>query len=164
MELPLPPLFATKQRGETTTMSNTSYHGQRTAQTRRKNPLLVVLPIAALLAAAAIAVFALAKNSNAPTEASTASTTATVIDSTLVGTWVYDEYTRYEFASDGSGQMLLDDTSYPFAYSINGDLLYLDFADDTVTDATYTFAVEDNQLTLLGGEGTIGGSYELTKE
>lgn len=145
-------------------MSNTPYCGQRTAQTKRKNPLPVILPIAALLIAAAIAIFALAKNSNAPAETSSAGTTATITDSALVGTWGYDEYTRYEFASDGSGQMLLDDTSYPFAYSIDGDQLYLDFADDTVTDATYTFTTVDNQLTLEGGEGTTGGRYELAKE
>ena len=31
-------------------------------------------------------------------------------------------------------------------------------------DCTYTFSVNDNTLTLTGGEGTIGGTYELHRQ
>ena len=143
-------------------MSNTHYRGQRTAQSKHGNPLRLIIPIVILLAVAAVVIFALTKTNRAPV-ADNSTVTTTVTDNALIGTWAYDEYTRYEFASDGSGQMMLDDTSYPFTYSIDGDQLYLDFVDDTITDATYTFSIEDNQLALEGGEGTTGGRYELVK-
>ena len=145
-------------------MSNTHYRGQRTAQSKRKNPLRLIIPIVIFLAVAAVVIFALTKTNRAPAVDNSTAITTTVTDNALIGTWNYDEYTRYEFVPDGSGQMMLDDTSYPFTYSIDGDQLYLDFADDTITDATYTFAVEDNQLTLVGGEGTTGGRYELARK
>ncbi|MBQ8255271.1 MAG: hypothetical protein IJY94_07210, partial [Clostridia bacterium] len=34
---------------------------------------------------------------------------------------------------------------------------------ESVRDGTYTFTVEDNTLTLIGGEGTVGGTYTLTR-
>lgn len=32
-----------------------------------------------------------------------------------------------------------------------------------MSDCTYTFEFSDEKLILKGGEGTIGGTYELTK-
>ncbi len=147
-------------------MSNTPYRGHHAVQTKHRTPLFVILPITVLLVIAVIVVFLLVvKNDNSSAgEHFADKTVAITTDSSLVGTWIYDEYTRYEFTVDGSGQMLLDDTSYPFTYSVDGDQLHLDFADDVITDATYAFTTVDNQLTLQGGKGTIGGSYDLTKE
>ena len=39
----------------------------------------------------------------------------------------------------------------------------MDYENDSVRDGTYTFNVEDNTLTLIGGEGTVGGTYTLTR-
>ena len=86
--------------------------------------------------------------------------------SVLTGNWRYDEYTVYEFDGKGSGCMCLDgNTHYEFAYSIDGDLLKLDFALDYVTDCEYTFKVDKESLTLVGGKGTAnpGQEYTLTK-
>ena len=86
--------------------------------------------------------------------------------SVLTGNWRYDEYTVYEFDGKGSGCMCLDgNTHYEFAYSIDGDLLKLDFALDYVTDCEYTFKVDKESLTLVGGKGTAnpGQEYMLAK-
>lgn len=40
----------------------------------------------------------------------------------------------------------------------------IDFSDEAVHDGTYTFSVDGDTLTLIGGEGTIGGSYELHRQ
>ena len=39
----------------------------------------------------------------------------------------------------------------------------MDYENESVRDGTYTFTVEDNTLTLIGGEGTVGGTYTLAR-
>ena len=79
------------------------------------------------------------------------------------GTWDFDGTTTYSFDGEGSGAMVLPSISYDFTYMINGDRLVIDFANEILQDSTYTFLVEDGTLTMIGGEGTIGGTYELNK-
>lgn len=80
------------------------------------------------------------------------------------GTWKYDEYTQYEFDGNGSGCMCLEGLHYEYTYTVKDDMLKLDFKDDSVHDCTYTFLMENSTLTLSGGEGTVGGTYELHKQ
>ena len=82
----------------------------------------------------------------------------------LNGVWKYDEYTQYEFNKNGEGCMCLDEVRYKYTYSISGDKLTLDFADDAVHDCTYSYAVNENKLTLVGEDGTVGGTYKLIKQ
>lgn len=79
------------------------------------------------------------------------------------GTWKYDEYTQYELDGNGNGCMCLEDLHYEYTYSVKDNELKLDFKDDSVHDCTYTFSMENSTLTLSGGEGTVGGTYELHK-
>ena len=39
----------------------------------------------------------------------------------------------------------------------------MDYENESVRDGTYSFSVENNTLTLIGGEGTVGGTYTLTR-
>ena len=85
----------------------------------------------------------------------------------LVGVWYYDQYTEYEFDGEGNGCMCLDGNNhFEFTYKVENGALYLDFALDYVTDCQYTYTVDGNKLTLVGGEGTaeVGKVYELTKK
>ena len=83
----------------------------------------------------------------------------------LNGTYVYDELTQYEFDGKGNGCMRLENEyHYEYKYSVSGDTLMLDFEADEVHDATYTFNLDNDKLTLTGGEGTTGGTYILTKK
>lgn len=81
----------------------------------------------------------------------------------LVGIWKYDQYTEYEFFEDGSGCLCVDDVHYEYTYKISRDKLKLDFTEDVVRDCEYKFVVKNNNLTLIGGEGTDKGTYELKK-
>lgn len=81
----------------------------------------------------------------------------------LIGTWRYDQYTEYEFHDNGKGCLCVDDVHYEYEYKIAGDKLTLDFTEDVVRDCEYTFTVENNNLTLVGGEGTDQGTYKLNK-
>ena len=61
--------------------------------------------------------------------------------------------------------MCIDKTNhYEFTYDIDGDTLKVDYALDYVTDCEYAFTVEQDKLTLVGGNGTAepGKVYELT--
>ena len=84
-------------------------------------------------------------------------------DNALVGTWKYDQYTEYEFYDNGKGCLCVDDVHYEYKYKISGDKLTLDFTEDVVRDCEYTFTVDDKGLTLVGGEGTDKGTYQLSK-
>ena len=81
----------------------------------------------------------------------------------LAGKWDFDGTTAYEFDSKGSGAMLLTLADYDFTYEIKDNQLYIDFVNESAHDATYEFSVKGDTLILIGGEGTIGGTYELTK-
>lgn len=85
----------------------------------------------------------------------------------LQGVWHYDQYTEYEFDGKGNGCMRLDKNScFDFSYRVDGKTVQLDFALDYVTDCEYTFQVNGNQLTLMGGNGTAepGETYALIKQ
>ena len=82
----------------------------------------------------------------------------------LTGTWEYDSNTTYQFDGKGSGTTILTSATYDFSYQVKDDQLFIDFSNEAARDCTYTFSVNDNTLTLTGGEGTIGGTYELHRQ
>ena len=82
----------------------------------------------------------------------------------LAGTWDFDGTTTYSFDGKGSGAMVLPSISYDFTYKIDGNTLVIDYINESVHDSTYEFTASGDTLTLIGGEGTIGGTYELTKQ
>lgn len=82
----------------------------------------------------------------------------------LTGTWDYDSNTTYQFDGKESGAMILTSATYDFSYQVKGNQLFIDFSNEAARDCTYTFSVNDNTLTLTGGEGTIGGTYELHRQ
>lgn len=77
-------------------------------------------------------------------------------EAVLKGTFVYDDSTKYEFDGRRKGAMIIGDSSYEYTYSVEGDTLKMDFVDERNVDATYTFKIENDVLTLVGGEGTTG--------
>ena len=84
----------------------------------------------------------------------------------LVGVWRYDAYTEYEFKDGHSGCLCLDgNTHYEFTYHLEDDVLYIDFLLEYVNDCQYTYVLQGDNLTLVGGEGTaeVGNVYELMK-
>lgn len=81
----------------------------------------------------------------------------------LAGTWDFDGTTTYSFDGEGSGAMALPSISYDFTYKIDGNTLVIDYSNESVHDSTYEFTVDGDILTMVGGEGTVGGTYELTK-
>jgi hypothetical protein len=82
----------------------------------------------------------------------------------ISGTWVYDQYIKYEFDGQGKGCMCLENIHYEYSYKINDNILSMDFKNEAVHDCSYTFEVDGNNLTFVGGEGTTGGTYLLTKQ
>ena len=84
-------------------------------------------------------------------------------DNEIIGTWRYDEYNQYTFNSDGTGFLMADDIRYDYSFSIDDGTLALNFQQDVVKDCEYEYDITDSGLTLIGGKGTDGGSYSLSK-
>jgi len=84
----------------------------------------------------------------------------------LQGCWYYNEYTEYEFDGEGKGRMFYaEGKAFEYTYTVKDNIVYLDFELEYVTDCQYTYTVEGDKLTLIGGKGTaeIGKEYVLTK-
>lgn len=82
----------------------------------------------------------------------------------LAGIWSIDGYTRYEFQDGGRGALLLPDSQYDFQYRVKDNVIAIDFTDEAVTDAEYTFSLEGDTLLLETGEGKAQNTYTLTRE
>lgn len=82
----------------------------------------------------------------------------------LAGTWDFDGTTTYSFDGEGSGAMVLPSISYDFTYTIDGNKLVIDYINESVHDSPYEFAVDGDILTMVVGEGTVGGTYKLTRQ
>ena len=82
----------------------------------------------------------------------------------LVGTYIYNENVKYEFKEDGKGAMHDSGMKFDYTYTDNNNKLEIDFTLDALRDASYTYTLEGETLTLVGGEGTTGGEYRLQKE
>ena len=81
----------------------------------------------------------------------------------LIGTWKADETTSLTFGESGKGKMSLCKEDYTFTYTLTEDQLHLDFASSKVIDCSYTVSVTEDTLTLVGGVGTTGGTFDLTR-
>lgn len=125
---------------------------RKTAIKRRKRQRAVIVSLLALLFVVLIIVL-ICKGCSGRTDA-------------LAGKWDFDGTTAYEFGGKGVGTMVLPSVSYDFKYEINGNELYIDFINESVHDSTYSFTVQTNTLTLVGGNDTAvpGKVYELTKQ
>lgn len=86
------------------------------------------------------------------------------IGTSIKGEYVYDQYTEYSFDGNGRGQMNLETKNYDFSYITGNNILSIDFDDDTILDCEYSYSVDGDILTIIGGEGTNGYSYILTKK
>ena len=84
-------------------------------------------------------------------------------DEDLLGTWQYNQHTKYVFSADGSGFLCADDVEFTYQYITKGNTLKLDFTEDVVQDCEYIYSIQAGTLTLSGGEGTDHGVYQLTK-
>lgn len=82
----------------------------------------------------------------------------------LNGTFVFGA-TEYEFDGRGSGCLHVEGTyHYAYTYKIRRETLRINYKADEVHDAVYTFSLDGDTLTLTGGEGTAGGTYELQRK
>ncbi len=81
------------------------------------------------------------------------------------GRWQYGENIVYEFDGVNKGCLISGDAHYDYSYTVVGDRLNIDFAEENVIDCDYTYSIKGNKLTLIGGEHTAepGKAYELKK-
>ena len=139
------------EKGKRPTQAQSYAEPQRAPKKKKQNQRRMLIGGASvLLIVIIVAIILIVKGCSGATDA-------------LAGTWDLDSNTTYEFDGKGSGAMLLTLADYDFTYEIKDNQLYIDFVNESAHDATYEFSVKGDTLILIGGEGTIGGTYELTK-
>ncbi len=79
----------------------------------------------------------------------------------IQGKWNMDGVTVYEFRDSGRGSLILPSAQYDFTYEISEDKLQIFFEYEGAKDAEYSFKIEDDILTLIGGNETTQGTYIL---
>ena len=84
--------------------------------------------------------------------------------SLLKGTFIYNDEVKYEFNENNTGALYDKNNKYEYTYKIHDQQVTLTFNDTTIHESTYTFYFVDDDLKLIGGEGTVGGEYILKKE
>ena len=142
---------------ESEAQSYRRYNARIAARKRRQRQrMLTIVGLILVIAVIAVILIFLFKPSDTKNDPAKADA--------LSGAWVYDQYTKYEFDGYGKGCMCLSDTHYEYSYKINGNTLSMDFENEAVHDCSYTFSAKDNTLTIVGGEGTTGGTYTLVKQ
>ena len=144
---------ASKSEQQSYRRYNARIVARKRRQRQRMLTIVGLIVVIAVIAVISIFLFKPSDTKNAPTKADA-----------LSGSWVYDQYTKYEFDGYGKGCMCLEDTHYEYSYKINGNTLSMDFENEAVHDCSYTFAVNGGKLTIVGGEGTSGGTYTLIKQ
>ena len=73
----------------------------------------------------------------------------------LKGTWALDDTTVYEFDGRGHGALSLPLGNYDFSYSIEDNVLLIDFTDEAASDAVYSYSVDNAVLTLDTNTGNL---------
>ena len=126
--------------------SRSAANSRRRRRRRKLNPRFVILMagLLAILIGIAICVRSCTKPS-------------------VVGRWDVDGTTAYRFEQDGTGALMLPTTEYKFNYTIEGNVLRIDFVDEAALDANYTFVVQKTTLFLTGGPGDAKTDYALRK-
>ena len=77
----------------------------------------------------------------------------------LKGIWVLDDITSYEF--DGTGRGIIHTAmDFPFSYSAEGGVLYIDVDTDDARDCRYNYNIDGIMMYLDRGDA----KYTLTKE
>lgn len=82
----------------------------------------------------------------------------------LIGRWDTDGGIGLKLGEKGKGRLILSKKeSYVFSYEVGSDSISMDFISDRVMDCEYSLSVSGDKLTLTGGKGTTGESFELTR-
>ncbi len=80
------------------------------------------------------------------------------------GVYKYNEDVSYQFKGNGKGILFDKQDKYKFKYDLNDTELFIKFEDETIEDSTYEYTLENDTLTIIGKEGTVGGTYILKKQ
>lgn len=66
----------------------------------------------------------------------------------LKGNWDIDGYTEYVFDGKGNGKLVVPLTEYEFKYTVEKDVLSIDFKNEQSVDAEYKFSIKDDTLEI----------------
>ena len=81
----------------------------------------------------------------------------------ITGTWTVDGITTYRFDENGKGELLLPEHTYSFDYTAEENELTLEFDNDRIKTAVFTFTVEDDTLNLKREKEMGTSEYTLEK-
>lgn len=129
----------------------------------KNKKILIAATIILVVISVIVVLFVVNYNRNGTSKESRMSSEDNSLSETnpLFGTWEYSDGTKYEFDEDMTGGMYVGYYKYEYIYKITDDVIAIDFANEEVHDAEYSYEIIDGKLKLVGGEGTAGGEYVL---
>ena len=81
----------------------------------------------------------------------------------LAGTWTVDGVTTYQFDADGKGAMILPKHTYSFMFTVEDDLLSLQFENSRIGKADFSFAIIGDILKLEREEEAGTAEFSLQR-
>ena len=84
----------------------------------------------------------------------------TKLHKSIVGTWISDGGTIYEFQKSNRGFMRTSIAEYKFTYKITGNIVSIDFEDSDLIDTDYEYQIENNKCIMKSNRGT----FNFTKQ
>lgn len=73
----------------------------------------------------------------------------------LIGSWITEGGTIYEFNENNKGTMIVPLSEYKFTYKIDGNKLSIDYESEKAKDADYEYSIKNHKLILKGKRGTF---------
>ena len=87
------------------------------------------------------------------------SKTIKAVESTLVGKWTTDGNTFYEFEKEGKGAIIVPSITLPFSYTVEEDVINVDFENEDSEDTAFSYELNEDKLTLR----SVNGTFEFSR-
>lgn len=82
----------------------------------------------------------------------------------LEGSYTYNENVNFDFNGKGKGTLQENGTKYKYTYSLDGNILSINYKSKDKNDVSYIFDLENDILTLINKDDNSGTQYIFRKD
>ena len=82
----------------------------------------------------------------------------------LEGSYTYNGNVKFDFNGKGKGTLQENGTKYKYTYSLDGNILSIDYKSKDKDDVSYIFDLKNDILTLVNKDDSTGTQYIFRKD